>query len=53
MDWMDRLEQYGEEKTSVNGDQPRIYEIPDDGSGIENTPDDSRPVYEDDGDGIE
>ncbi|TNE68960.1 MAG: CvpA family protein [Bacteroidetes bacterium] len=59
--WMDRLEEYGEQQTGVtggNGDQPRIYELPDDGSsGIEDEPAPSRsqnrPIYEDDGSGIE
>lgn len=54
VDWMDRLEEYGEQKTSVSGDQPRIYELPDDGSsGIEDAPAASRPIYEDNGSGIE
>ncbi len=42
INWMDRLEKYGEEKTSGNGDQPRIYELPDEGnSGIELEPEES------------
>lgn len=53
--WMDNLEKYGEEKTGApGGDQPRIYELPDDGStGIEDEPAKSRPIYEDNGSGIE
>jgi membrane protein required for colicin V production len=57
--WMDRLEGYGEEKTGAKGDQPRIYELPDNGSapGIEDEPAESpskkKPIYEDTGTGIE
>lgn len=57
--WMDRLEKYGEDKTGANGDQPRIYELPDNGAapGIEDEPEQrrstSRPIYEDTGSGIE
>ncbi len=60
--WMDRVEDYGEQKTGVSGsggNQPRIYELPDDGTqpGIEDMPSErrtkSRPIYEDTGTGIE
>lgn len=44
INWMDRLEKYGEEKTEGGAsDQPRIYQLPDDGrSGIEDNPDADR-----------
>ncbi len=56
--WLDRLQDYGENKTGAKGDQPRIYELPDKGSpGIEDMPAESqpqrRPIYEDNGSGIE
>jgi uncharacterized membrane protein required for colicin V production len=35
LSWMDRLEKYGVEKTE---NKPKIYEIPDDGTGIEDEP---------------
>lgn len=58
LNWMDRLENYGEQETKGKGDQPRIYQLPDDGStGIESQPEDSRPRQRsadtDDGTGIE
>lgn len=58
INWMNRLENYGETKTKKgeNGDQPRIYELPDNGStGIEDEPAQSRPQRRpsDNGNGIE
>ncbi len=58
INWMNRLENYGENKTKKgeNGDQPRIYELPDDGSsGIEDQPAQSQPQRRtsNDGNGIE
>lgn len=58
INWMDRLENYGEKETKGKGDQPRIYELPDNGSsGIEEEPEDSRsqqqPANADEGTGIE
>lgn len=55
--WMDQLENYGEKKTEgapgTEG-QPHIYQLPDDGSGIETEPAQSqRPIFEDSGSGIE
>ncbi|MCC6462662.1 MAG: CvpA family protein [Saprospiraceae bacterium] len=54
--WMNRLEQYGEQKTTGATGQPRIYELPDDGSsGIESDPAESHPGDRptSDGNGIE
>lgn len=59
--WMDRVEDYGEEKAGVGagGDQPRIYRVPESGSAprIEGTPSETRSknraIYEDTGSGIE
>lgn len=63
MKWMNRIEDYGEQKTgegTAGEDKPRIYQIPDKGEalpGIEDMPTDSRsgkrPIYEDTGSGIE
>jgi uncharacterized membrane protein required for colicin V production len=39
LNWMDRLETYGTEKTEA---QQKIYEIPDDGKGIETEPESSQ-----------
>ncbi len=57
MNWMDRLEQYGIQKTST---KPNIYQVPDDGKAIEDDGEESvpttsttRPVYPEDSDGIE
>lgn len=54
MNWMDRLEQYGVQKTAT---KPNIYQVPDDGKAIENDDETpvttSRPVYTEDSDGIE
>lgn len=57
MNWMDRLEQYGIQKTST---KPNIYKVPDDGKAInedENPRDPSTttitPAYPEDSDGIE
>jgi membrane protein required for colicin V production len=54
MNWMDRLEQYGVQKTAT---KPNIYKVPDDGKAIE---DDGpqpattvTPAYPQDSDGIE
>lgn len=55
MNWMDRLDKYGVEKTST---KPNIYKVPDDGKAIEEG-DDPRPpttitpAYPEDSDGIE
>ncbi len=38
--WMDRLDKFGVEKT---GTQPKVYEVPDDGAGIENDPEPVAP----------
>lgn len=56
--WMDRLKNYGEKETNKKGDQPRIYELPDDGSsGIESDPEESNSRQQsggnDEGNGIE
>lgn len=57
--WMDRLKNYGEKETGdAKSDQPRIYELPDDGnSGIEREPEGSgsrrRSAETDEGSGIE
>jgi len=61
MKWMNRIEDYSEQKTGVGAeDKPRIYQIPDKGEalpGIEDMPTDSRSgkrsIYEDNGSGIE
>ena len=57
MNWMDRLEQYGIQKTST---KPNIYQVPDDGKAIEygDEPDiptstTTRPIITEDSDGIE
>lgn len=55
-DWMDRLRDYGVEKTST---KPKVYEIPEDDkdAGIEKDPQSSRPtrrpIVDDNDDGIE
>jgi uncharacterized membrane protein required for colicin V production len=52
LNWMDRLDKYGAEKTEA---QQKIYEAPDDGGGIEMDPD-REPAYpppDDTGNGIE
>jgi hypothetical protein len=52
LNWMDRLETYGTNKTEA---QQKIYEIPDDGAGIEIEPE-SAPIItppEDEGSVIE
>ena len=57
--WMDRLKNYGEKETGgARSDQPRIYELPDDGSsGIEREPETSgsrrQSAGTDEGSGIE
>ena len=57
MNWMNRLENYGEKKTGV--EKPKIYELPDDGKGIEldepasGSPSTKKPVKTSDNDGIE
>ena len=56
--WMDRLQKYGEKETGGKTDQPRIYELPDNGnSGIETDPQESdsrqRSGSTDEGSGIE
>lgn len=60
INWMNRLENYGEQKTQEKTDKPRIYELPDNGSsGIEDDPEASRPYQRApsnanaEGDGIE
>lgn len=54
LNWMNRLEHYGEAKTEGKTDQPRIYQLPDDGrSGIENEPEPSRPYRRPSGNGDE
>lgn len=58
--WIDRVEDYGEQKTGVSGGpgEPRIYRIPDGKTpGIEGAPTErrgsGRSIYEDTGTGIE
>lgn len=56
--WMDRLKNYGEKETNgAKSEQPRIYELPDDGSsGIEREPESGtrrQSTSTDEGDGIE
>ncbi len=51
--WMDRLDQFGLQKT---GTQPKVYEVPDDGNGIETEPEQpsaNRPQPVTDEDGLE
>jgi uncharacterized membrane protein required for colicin V production len=52
LNWMDRLDKYGGEKTEA---QQKIYEVPDDGGGIELDPDSETPYPppDDTGNGIE
>lgn len=56
MNWMDRLEQYGIQKTAT---KPNIYKVPDDGKAIEDDGQDipttttTSPAYPEDSDGIE
>jgi membrane protein required for colicin V production len=52
MQWMDKVEEFGEEKEQAN--EPRIYELPDDGADIDTDPYETAPRRPaDDGDGIE
>lgn len=51
--WMNNVQSYGVEKTAT---KPRVYELPDDGKGIEPDPDAPRPVTtpkDNEGNGIE
>lgn len=54
MNWMDRVEQYGVQKTAT---KPNIYKVPDDGKAIdEDAPEpatNTQPTYQEDSNGIE